>query len=53
MSATYHINRNFGVFVEGENLTNQYLLKYAYYQNQFLSAEDSGRRWKIGFRASF
>lgn len=52
-SAIYHINENFGVFVEGENLTNQYLLKYAYYQNQFLSAEDSGRRWKIGFRASF
>ena len=52
-SAIYHINENFGVFVEGENLTNQYLLKYAYYQNQFLSAEDSGRRWKVGFRASF
>ena len=52
-SATYHINRNFGIFVEGENLTNQYLLKYAYYQNQFLSAEDSGRRWKIGVRANF
>jgi iron complex outermembrane recepter protein len=52
-SATYHINKNFGVFVEGENLTNQYLLKYAYYQNQFLSAEDSGRRWKIGVRATF
>jgi len=51
-SATYHINKNFGVFVEGENLTNQYLLKYAYYQNQFLSAEDSGRRWKIGVRAN-
>ena len=52
-STIYHINDNFGVFVEGENLTNQYLLKYAYYQNQFLSAEDSGRRWKVGFRASF
>ena len=52
-SATYHINKNFGIFVEGENLTNQYLLKYAYYQNQFLSAEDSGRRWKIGVRANF
>lgn len=52
-STIYHINENFGVFVEGENLTNQYLLKYAYYQNQFLSAEDSGRRWKVGFRASF
>jgi TonB-dependent receptor len=52
-SATYHINRNFGVFVEGANLTNQYLLKYAYYENQFLSAEDSGRRWKIGVRGGF
>jgi TonB-dependent receptor len=52
-STIYHINDNFGVFLEGENLTNQYLLKYAYYQNQFLSAEDSGRRWKVGFRASF
>jgi iron complex outermembrane receptor protein len=52
-SATYHINRNVGIFVEGENLTNQYLLKYAYYQNQFLSAEDSGRRWKVGVRANF
>jgi TonB-dependent receptor len=52
-SATYHINRNFAVFAEGENLSNQYLLKYAYYQNQFLSAEDSGRRWKIGVRAAF
>jgi TonB-dependent receptor len=52
-SATYHLNRNFAVFVEGANLTNQYLLKYAYYENQFLSAEDSGRRWKLGFRAGF
>jgi hypothetical protein len=52
-SATYHINRNFGIFVEGANLTNSYLLKYAYYENQFLSAEDSGRRWKIGVRGGF
>lgn len=52
-SATYHINKNFGIFVEGANLTNQYLLKYAYYENQFLSAEDSGRRWKIGVRGGF
>jgi iron complex outermembrane receptor protein len=52
-SATYHLNRNFAIFVEGVNLTDQYLLKYAYYENQFLSAEDSGRRWKLGFRAGF
>src|SRR3984957_13715825 len=52
-SAIFHINENYGVFVEGENLTNQYLLKYAYYQNQFLSAEDRGRRGKGGFGARF
>jgi outer membrane receptor protein involved in Fe transport len=52
-SATYHINRNFSVFAEGVNLTNTFLIKYAYYQNQFMSAEDSGTRFKVGFRASF
>jgi TonB-dependent receptor len=52
-SATYHINKNFAVFAEGINLTNTYVVKYAYYQNQFLSAEDSGTRFKVGFRAGF
>lgn len=52
-SATYHINKGFGVFVEGVNLTNRPVLKYAYYENQFLYAEDSGRRYKIGVRAQF
>ncbi|MFL6604924.1 MAG: TonB-dependent receptor [Steroidobacteraceae bacterium] len=52
-SATYHINKNFAVFAEGVNLTNTPLLKYAYYQNQFMSAEDSGTRFKVGFRAGF
>jgi iron complex outermembrane recepter protein len=52
-SAFYHFNKNFEVFAEGENLTNTYLLKYAYYQNQFLYAEDSGRRFKLGARATF
>ncbi len=36
------------MFVEGVNLTNRPVLKYAYYENQFLYAEDSGRRYKIG-----
>src|ERR1700730_5798703 len=52
-SATYHFNKNFAVFAEGVNLTNTLVLKYAYYQNQFMSAEDSGTRYKVGFRASF
>jgi iron complex outermembrane receptor protein len=52
-SATYHISKEFAVFAEGVNLTNTPVLKYAYYQNQFVSAEDSGTRYKVGFRASF
>jgi len=52
-SATYHIDRSFAVFVEGVNLTNRDVLKYAYYENQFLYAEDSGRRYKVGVRAQF
>ena len=38
---------------EGVNLTNHKVLKYAYYENQFLYAEDSGRRYKLGVRAQF
>jgi hypothetical protein len=41
-SATYHITPQVAVFVEGANLTNAMTLKYAYYTNQFLYAEDSG-----------
>ena len=52
-SVFYHFNKNFAVFAEGENLTNTYLLKYAFYENQFLDAEDSGRRFKLGVRATF
>jgi TonB-dependent receptor len=52
-SATYHLNESFAVFVEGVNLTNRPILKYAYYENQFLYAEDSGRRYKIGVRTQF
>jgi len=52
-SATYHINRNFAVFAEGANLTNTPVLKYAYYLNQFVGAEDSGTLIKVGFRAGF
>lgn len=52
-SLTYHWNSNLAVFVEGSNLANSRILKYAYYTNQFLYAEDSGRRFKFGARFSF
>lgn len=52
-SANYAINEHFGVFVEGANLTNSKAFKYAYYTNQFLYAEDSGRRVNFGVRVTF
>ncbi|MDE1915479.1 MAG: TonB-dependent receptor [Sphingomonadales bacterium] len=52
-SVTYHITPQIAVFVEGANLTNATTLKYAYYTNQFLYAEDSGRRFKFGARVNF
>lgn len=52
-SITYHITPQVAVFVEGANLTNAMTLKYAYYTNQFLYAEDSGRRFKFGARVNF
>lgn len=52
-SVTYHITPQFSVFAEGANLTNSRTLKYAYYPNQFLYAEDTGRRFKFGARVNF
>ncbi|MEP9403677.1 TonB-dependent receptor [Sphingomonas sp. VNH70] len=52
-SANYAINPNFGVFVEAANLTNARAFKYAYYTNQFLYAEDTGRRFNFGVRLTF
>lgn len=52
-SATYHVTPQVSVFVEGANLANSRTLKYAYYTNQFLYAEDSGRRFKFGARVNF
>ena len=51
--STYHVTDRLGVFFNAVNITNTPLLKYAYYGNQFLSAEDSGVRLNFGVRASF
>lgn len=52
-SVNYHITPQFSVFGEVANLTNSRTLKYAYYPNQFLYAEDTGRRFKLGARVNF
>ncbi|WP_231739293.1 TonB-dependent receptor [Novosphingobium sp. FSW06-99] len=52
-SLGYHLNKQYSVFFEAANLTDSKLEKYAYYTNQFLYAEDSGRRFKAGVRYNF
>lgn len=52
-SLAYHINDNLTVFADVANLTNSRAQKYAYYTNQFLNLEDSGRRYSFGVRMGF
>jgi TonB-dependent receptor len=51
--STYHLTDYAGIFFNVVNITNTPLLKYAYYGNQFLYAEDSGVRFNFGVRANF
>lgn len=53
LSGSFDINDNVSVFVEGINLTEEYIHKRGRYSNQLLLIEDSGRRWALGVRASF
>lgn len=52
-SASYDINDNLTVFVEGINLTEEYIHKRGRFANQLLLIEDSGRRFSFGVRGSF
>jgi len=53
LSASYDINENLTVFVEGINLTEEYVHKRGRFANQLLLIEDSGRRFGFGIRGSF
>lgn len=53
LSASYDITDEITVFVEGINLTEEYVHKRGRYENHLLLVEDSGRRWALGVRASF
>ncbi|MFT5529489.1 MAG: iron complex outermembrane receptor protein, partial [Alteromonadaceae bacterium] len=52
-SASYEIIKNLTLFVEGINLTEEYIHKRGRFVNQLLLAEDSGRRYGFGIRGSF
>jgi TonB-dependent receptor len=53
MSGSYDINENFTAFFEITNLTEEVVTKHGRFSNHFLLAEDAGRRFAVGVRASF
>lgn len=53
LSASYDLTDNVTLFMEGINLTNEYVHKRGRYANQLLLIEDSGRRLALGLRANF
>jgi outer membrane receptor protein involved in Fe transport len=53
VSGSYELTNNFSIVFEGTNLTKAVVKKYGRYTNQFLLAEDSGRRFALGLTAKF
>ena len=53
VSASYDINENLTVFVEGINVTNELYIKKAEYDNQILQVTENGPRYAVGLRAKF
>ena len=53
MSGSYEMTNNLSLMFEATNLTKAVVKKYGRYTNQFLLAEDSGRRFALGLSAKF
>lgn len=53
MSASYAINENFEVFVEGINVTDEDKREYSRYASRFVSLRDTGARFSLGVRGEF
>lgn len=53
MSASYAINDNISIFLDGINLTEESVLKHGRYENQLLLAQQPGARYTLGIRGSF
>ena len=53
LSASYELNENITLVFEGLNILGETAEKRGRFANQFLSAEDFGRRFSFGARASF
>lgn len=53
VSASYDINENLTVFVEGINVTGEELRRHGRYSEQFIQMIDNGARYTVGVRTSF
>jgi iron complex outermembrane receptor protein len=53
LSASYAVNDNVSVFIEGVNITEENVLKHGRYRNQLLLAQQPGARYSLGLRGSF
>lgn len=52
MSASYDINRHFGVFFDGINLTAASQKQHGRYSEQFYAASEGFARYQVGFRVA-
>ncbi|GAC21831.1 TonB-dependent receptor [Paraglaciecola arctica] len=53
LSASYALNDNFSMFIEGVNITEENVLKHGRFSNQLLLAQQPGARYSVGLRGSF
>ncbi|GLX85797.1 hypothetical protein tloyanaT_20490 [Thalassotalea loyana] len=53
ISASYDIDENFTVFLEGVNVTGEEIRRHGRYTNQFIRYEGVGARYSVGVRANF
>ncbi|MDC0601661.1 TonB-dependent receptor [Aliiglaciecola sp.] len=53
MSASYDIDDNYTVFIEGINITGEETIKHGRFSNQITLIQDSGARFALGVRGNF
>ena len=53
LSASYALNDNLSIFIEGVNITEENVLKHGRFSNQLLLAQQPGARYSLGLRGSF
>lgn len=53
LSASFSINDNLSIFIEGINITEENVIKHGRYSNQLLLVQQPGARYSLGVRGSF